>query len=439
VRKTLFLILVTIFSLNPLIFAFAAANSNFTPLYKLYNIKEVKTHYVIVVDTSLSMKPIFSTVRESLLKFSSFLSPQDSLTFITFANQPHKIYARQFNKKALNKVLPPGPDPKGTHTDIGAAFKEAIASFKPKQEINVLIFITDGLNDPPPQSHFQQPEVWQKLKEEVQKLNLKHLSVFGLGLNQQTDVAQLQKVFPQPQLMTGSPKQLNQYFQRLKTAIKQEKLKAKVEKELKTGQVKFKVKQVKTVNRSQAQLTLAAKSSYQKLTTKLSLQQLKLEVNKAKPTKVTVIPVNAEIKPGEAKSFLVKINFAPAKQPLAPLKNKVYLGHFRFKVKETVAYQRLLTKLGFKLPQTDTVNLSFKLTRQVGYSYLAILAAFSFLLIAALAGWRLFLKPLSVSLYRQLKAPLLDGRLVFLRLPLKPKAAAPNTTRAVWQQGYIRS
>jgi len=261
VRKTIFLILVTIFSLYPLIFAFAAVNSNFTPLYKLYNIKEVKTHYVIVVDTSLSMKPIFSTVRESLLKFSSFLSPQDSLTFITFANQPHKIYARQFNKKALNKVLPPGPDPKGTHTDIGAAFKEAIASFKPKQEINVLIFITDGLNDPPPQSHFQQPEVWQKLKEEVQKLNLKHLSVFGLGLNQQTDVAQLQKVFPQPQLMTSSPKQLNQYFQRLKTAIKQEKLKAKVEKELKTGQVKFKVKQVKTVNRSQAQLTLAAKSS----------------------------------------------------------------------------------------------------------------------------------------------------------------------------------
>lgn len=413
------------FSFTFLAFTFAAANSDFNSLYKLYNIKEVKTHYVIVVDTSLSMKMVFPLVRKSLLNFASSLSSKDTLTFINFANQPQKLYARQFKKEALRKVLPKTPNPKGTHTDIGAAFKEAITNFKPKQELNVLIFITDGLNDPPPESHFQQPEVWQKLKEELQTLNLKHLSVFGLGLNQQTDVAQLEKVFPQPQVMTTNPNQLNQYFRKLKTSIKQEKLKAKIEKELKTGRIKFKVTQVKTVNRNRADLTLTANSSYDKLLAKLSLQQLKVKVNKEKLTKVKLKPTKVEIKPGQSKSFLLEINFASAKQPLVPLKNKVYRGHLKFKLKKTVAYHRLLTKLGFKLPQTSSANISFKLPRQVGYSYLTILAVFSFLLLAALLGWRLLIKPLSKTLYRQLKAPLLDGRLVFYGCPPNQKLPHP--------------
>lgn len=90
---------------------------------------------------------------------------------------------------------------------------------------------------------------------------------------------------------------------------------------------------------------------------------------------------------------------------MSPLKKKIYKGELKFKLKKTVAYQGLLTKLGFKLPQTKTAHLRFKLTQQVGYSYLAILAAFSFLFLVGLASWRLLLKPLSTTLYRQVKTP----------------------------------
>lgn len=102
-RKTFLFLLLTVFSFNPLSFTFATT-ANFKPLYKLYNIKEVKTHYVIVVDTSLSMKPVFPTVRENLLKFSSSLNSQDTLTFITFANQPQKIYVVSLKRKRLKRA-----------------------------------------------------------------------------------------------------------------------------------------------------------------------------------------------------------------------------------------------------------------------------------------------------------------------------------------------
>lgn len=408
--------------LSPILKANAKA-SKFTALYNLYSIKQSKAHYVIVLDRSLSMKPIFPAVRENLLIFLQTLNTKDRLTLITFANKTEKIYAGQAAER-LEKILPAAPDPQGTHTDMGAAFKAAIASLKHPEEINVLLFITDGLDDPPVSSQFKLSENWQKLQTEAQKLPLKHLIVYGLGLNQQTDVAQLKKVFPQPQIMTVDARHLKSYFQRLKEKLKQEKLKAKVADELKTGKVKLSVARVQTAN-AHVQLSILARSMYRRLPVNLDWQRVQVKLGKLKVKAVKVKPAKLTIAPQKRATFLLKLKLASAKPPLAPAKLKVYQGQLKLTYKKELAYQKLITALGLGKPKVHYERLNFQFRRFEGFSYLFFAGAFSLLVFTTIAGWYLLLKPTAATFYQRLKAPTLEGRLVFYAAPAGEKLPPP--------------
>ncbi|KKL56549.1 hypothetical protein LCGC14_2244310, partial [marine sediment metagenome] len=166
-------ILVVIFTVAILAnLSVVAAQNRYTEsdLYNLFDVEKVGANLVIAVDTSLSMKKSFSQVTEALSSFSRTLQPSDRLTVITFDNKARVVYrgsAKAPDK--IKKALPRRPNPKGNRTDMGAAVTLVLDELKKKSKgrLPVVVFMTDGVEDPPKGSPFVKSGnvAWQQLKE----------------------------------------------------------------------------------------------------------------------------------------------------------------------------------------------------------------------------------------------------------------------------------
>ena len=141
------------------------------------------------------------------------LGPTDRLGLVTFdAAAVRKLDLEALGSESVRAEakdqLPDVPD--GTATDIGAGLDAAVEALGASggSEIQTLIFITDGKHNPTAGSEYPGTSgpSWQSLKDDAAALSEARdgrLAVFGWGLGGagNTDIALVQSVFPQTQII----------------------------------------------------------------------------------------------------------------------------------------------------------------------------------------------------------------------------------------------
>lgn len=219
-----------------------ASTPDVAELYRIFDIKNASAHYIIAIDTSLSMAPTYGQVKEALGSLTQSLKAGDTISVISFDNAPKLIYQGKVGKSAkqITAALPPAPNPNGQKTDIGAAIESVQRQIKAsKSDLQLVFFLTDGRDEPPDSSPFKKdPNAnWSRLKDQAGQLRNKVIKIHGVGLNANTDISLLERIFPGSSQITLSPAELKNYFVRLKDNIREERLKIQLTRELKNGRV----------------------------------------------------------------------------------------------------------------------------------------------------------------------------------------------------------
>jgi Mg-chelatase subunit ChlD len=167
----------------------------------------------IVLDESGSMKPIFPRVTAFLADaiVRDYLAPRDYFAVIGFSDIPHVRVSQQLSSAAekdnladllrnLN-VVPQG------YTDMGRALEETLRQLDrladPSHE-QVILILTDGLNQPPRQSAYYAPlrsdsgiglappsAFNERFQQEVRRLAEKGWRVHVVGIGAETDARKL--------------------------------------------------------------------------------------------------------------------------------------------------------------------------------------------------------------------------------------------------------
>lgn len=218
-------------------------------LFERFKTQEARCDFVIVLDTSGSMKKdgLFGRVTQAVSIFISILQPGDYLSLLAFDNYPRYLLIPQEifeDTEKLKQAILQLPEPKGQKTDIGAALEKTLDELnRPNQnKLQFVFFITDGKHEPTENSKY--PTLthanWELLRQKAERtLNDNSIAVTGLGLNHYTDISLLRKVFPQAVPLTVDENGLISFFNRLKAELKVRKLRMQVIDELNRGKIEL--------------------------------------------------------------------------------------------------------------------------------------------------------------------------------------------------------
>lgn len=258
-------------------------------LYKAFGVSEQHAHYVIAVDTSLSMTERFEEVGPALRVLTSLMEPGDRVSVVAFDKHPRLLWSGKIgnDRKRLLTALPKKANRQGTRTDIGAAVGKIIARTDIAPEsLQVVFFLTDGHDEPPGSSDFSGPDreaAWAALRRRAARSSGKLIKVYGIGLDTgATDVDLLKRVFADVGRVTVQSRHLSAYFQGLKSELRRQRLRALVKKELATGSVAYRVGpeawQIGDDGRARGSIEIV--SDYKKL--QVRVERLRIDLGVAK-------------------------------------------------------------------------------------------------------------------------------------------------------------
>ena len=213
-------------------------------LYRLFDVDNVDTHYIIAIDTSLSMKESFKNVTDGLSSLTESFKKGDTISIVTFDKDAKVIYQGSIkgSRDEFVKDLPKAPSKDGNNTDIGKALESVIGQIKKSDdELQLVFFLTDGLDEPPDSSPYKKrgESSWAELKSKAKIIEGKDIKVHGIGLNSNTDIDLIKSVFSEATPLTLSPGELESYFSSLKDEIREAKLKSELARELREGKIKL--------------------------------------------------------------------------------------------------------------------------------------------------------------------------------------------------------
>ncbi|OHD08182.1 MAG: hypothetical protein A2Y41_12365 [Spirochaetes bacterium GWB1_36_13] len=153
---------------------------------------------VIVIDDSGSMKPIFSKVIQSIKTniLENFIIDGDNIHIILFSTDTRLLYAQ--NNVNHDKLLESfGPvltklKSEGQQTDIGRvmSFLKTYLETKTSLEKKFVFFLTDGVNDPAPESEYfpYKDRIAQKLQSITDPIKLQGYNFLCFGIGFKTDI-----------------------------------------------------------------------------------------------------------------------------------------------------------------------------------------------------------------------------------------------------------
>ncbi len=172
-RKILSTALILIFSCC---FARPAEKSDtYADLLKTYNIDDVRSDFIIMIDQSASMSRYWPGVRDALLEFIMSLPDGDYVSIWGFDSAPRQLTIPRFinnnTRKNLASELAAVPNPSGSNTDLFRAVDRALEELnrRSKNDLKFVFFFTDFVNSPPSGSDWQ---------ESVAHLNSKYKALF---------------------------------------------------------------------------------------------------------------------------------------------------------------------------------------------------------------------------------------------------------------------
>lgn len=429
-------------------------------LYRIFDVGEVSSHFIIAVDTSLSMKDSYQQVRDALQALASSIKKGDRVTIISFNNEPKTVFEGKMTADGENVLerLPKAPDKDGKRTDIGKALESVITTTgKSDNGLELVFFLTDGRDDPPESSEYRSDAAanWEKLKKRAAQLRSKNIIVHGIGLNANTDIDLLKKVFPKSTPITLSPGELKNYFVTLEEEIRSEKLLVKLDKELSAG--KLIVKPVKkgsawgaVESGGDLEREYEVVSRYRHLSAAVSINGAKIRVLKTEGEsentgdrfKLTVIGGGTfDLAPGASRKIKIKIK--------APKMSRSYrLGSGKEKyagAADLGLTATLLPRKGLEALERESEaskqggNIKISFYRPVGIPYATAAAALLAAVVFAGLIVRTVFIPAGRKVRRYVAAPPLSGRLAFSGAPGGKPLPGPVSLSSFGKKAVIGS
>lgn len=247
-------------------------------LLKTFGVQNQSADFVVVVDTSASMAqgptPQYPGVVRAYQQFVQAAPAGDNLSVITFDTAANLVVAGSVSDATRAQMAGALPaEPKGQHTDIGAAIASAEARLErpDANPVQILLVLTDGKNDPAATSPY--PAAfggfsWRSLQDRAAALaQSRSVAVYGDGLGGKdaTDIALLQRVFPTTTLLGLPASELKSFFDEAITRARVEQLRAPVSKELDQGYLTVEIDDRGDLKPGSTTLTARLRSEYQHL------------------------------------------------------------------------------------------------------------------------------------------------------------------------------
>lgn len=208
---------------GPAVATGARSPADLDDLYGELGIAEVATHYVVLVDTSASMQDggRYDDVRDSLRTFFDGLRAVDQVTLITFDVLPEVVHAGPADQAgdAIDD-MPEVAD--GDSTDIGAALEVALDSLERPggAPLGAVVLITDGVDNPPPDSDYAREEAWALLAARGKEL-ADHVSGYAIPLtSDESGASVLHDVLPTVVLRMTTSDDLGAFLGRLADRVR---------------------------------------------------------------------------------------------------------------------------------------------------------------------------------------------------------------------------
>jgi hypothetical protein len=306
--------------------------SSLDDLVDVYDVESVPVDIVVAIDTSSSMiedgdPPPWPAVQSGWDTLVDALGPADRLGLVTF----DATAVRRFDLEALGSELARAdakaqlPDvPDGTATDIGAGLDAAVETLGASggSEIQTLVFITDGKHNPTAGSKYPGTSgpAWPTLQQDAKALNdarADRLAVFGWGLGGagSTDIALVQSVFSQTQIIDLPDRQVAGFLESLADDVQRQRVRPEVENDLAMPLTV----DIAVTSRLQPETTadLTITNPRSGLPTTVQLQTLTVTEADGTVVPTDLEPQELELAPGETTTVSVTLKPAGADHGLA--------------------------------------------------------------------------------------------------------------------------
>jgi hypothetical protein len=309
-------------------------------LEEKFQIGRPQSHYIVLLDTSGSMRPFFNQVLEAVRVLLQALPSDDILTIYRFDDFPIRLCNDVIKKLGdPSNYLPKdvNRDPK-SRTEIGETFEKALNDIEASQaSIFFVFFLTDGKEEPRVGSKFytHHEESWAALARRGQKLaQQKEIWGYGLGLRRYTDVALLAKIISPERvevITMRSPSELRGLIESLREKTRRRWLRSAVEKELESGFLELVQVKAPSAKRGKVQVAYAIRSTYPHLDVRPFNLGLNIPDAKASLENPVSVPTM-----GRSRSFTVSFGLPP--YPRWRLGKKRIVGEKRLIFQATPAF-----------------------------------------------------------------------------------------------------
>ena len=202
--------------------------------------------YLLLVDESGSMKPLWPAVRQALAEFAAAVPDGDDLEVRLFSACPRTLIpptpASERTKAAWEQQIRALGEPNGTNTDLGCAAEAIIQQLRsaPAERLQFVFVLTDGQHEPGAgDAASKYPRTWGGnwpvlAREAVTVLRGRPVAVTLLRLRNDADQSFLSRVFPGLVVTDAiGPEALRAWFGNARRTVSVSKLRLLVDKELK--------------------------------------------------------------------------------------------------------------------------------------------------------------------------------------------------------------
>ncbi|MCK4353261.1 VWA domain-containing protein [candidate division WOR-3 bacterium] len=356
-------------------------------LQTLFQARRPKADFILLLDTSLSMRPYFYTVLDALEPLVNALPDSDQIFIYRFDNVPIRLCAMPIYevKQNLQNYLPQAPV--GLKTDIGAALESAVNEIERRDAapLQFIFFLTDGKNDPPSESRFfrQRQQSWDSLLQRGRKASRKcYIKAYGLGIGKQTGIVLLNKVFRNVELLPTSPRYLKNTIKRVRETLVKEWLRGAVTRELQDSYIEIlpedKACKWRVVRNRSVSVKFHLKSAYSHLHIPFTFQKTSMTTDKGKrlSTKLLLETATFNLRPGSQETFKLILQPPPSRFSFGK-KRITITDTLSFNVSASFPQEQEIQSLGLK-PNVNIEGLKqpFSLVQEIGVSIIFFIVLF---------------------------------------------------------------